>query len=399
MKTIDELDVSARRVLVRLDLNVPMSDGLITDDGKIRASLPTLTALLERGAAVIVCSHLGRPAGVPDPRCSLAPVSQRLSALLGRRVTFATDTVGPAARAAVDLVGPGEVVLLENVRFNRGETSKDDTERGEFADQLAALADAYVSDGFGAVHRRHASVCDVAMRLPHAAGYLIQAEVAALRQLTADIKRPYTVVLGGAKVADKLPVVEALLTVADQVLIGGAMATVFLSATGRPVGTSLLEGDQAAAQRDLAKARASGIDLQLPADLVVARTRSAGGPVSVVASDRIPPDQMALDIGPETAASFSAAVAGAGTVFWNGPMGVSEVPAFAAGTLAVARAIADCAGFTMIGGGDTAAAVRSLGFSEHDFDHVSTGGGASLEFLQGKMLPGLVALEADPVAA
>lgn len=399
MKTIDELDVSGRRVLVRLDLNVPVNDGLITDDGKIRASLPTLTALLERDAAVIVCSHLGRPAGIPDPRCSLAPVSGRLSKLLGLPVTFATDTVGPAARAAVDALQPGEVVLLENVRFNHGETSKDDAERGEFADRLAALADVYVGDGFGAVHRRHASVCDVAARLPHGAGYLIQAEVAALRQLTAGIRRPYTVVLGGAKVADKLPVVEALLTVADHILIGGAMATTFISATGHPVGTSLLEGDQAAALRYLAKAKASGVDLLLPADLVVARKRPPDGPVTVVASDQIPPDQMVLDIGPETASTFSATLARAGTIFWNGPMGVSEIPAFAAGTLAVARAIANCAGFTMVGGGDTAAAVRYLGFAERDFGHVSTGGGASLEFLEGKTLPGLAALEADPVAA
>lgn len=399
MKTIDELDVSGRRVLVRLDLNVPMDDGSITDDGKIRACLPTLTALLERGAAVIACSHLGRPAGVPEPRYSLAPVSRRLSGLLGRPVTFATDTVGRAARAAVDVVGPGEVVLLENVRFNRGETSKDDAERGEFADRLAALADAYVGDGFGAVHRRHASVCDVALRLPHAAGYLIQAEVAALRQLTTSIRRPYIVVLGGAKVADKLPMVEALLTVADQILIGGAMATTFIAATGHTVGTSLLEGDQAAALRCLAEARAAGVDLLLPADLAVSRTRSAGGQVSIVASDQIPPDQMALDIGPQTATTFSATLANAGTVFWNGPMGVSEIPAFAAGTLAVARAVADCAGFSVIGGGDTAAAVRHLGFAEHDFGHVSTGGGASLEFLEGRTLPGLAALEADPVAA
>jgi phosphoglycerate kinase len=399
MKTIDELDVSGKRVLVRLDLNVPLSAGLITDDGKIRAGLPTLTALLERGAAVIVCSHLGRPAGAPDPRYSLAPVSDSLSRLLGRPVTFATDTVGPAARAAVDALQPGEVVMLENVRFNRGETSKDDAERGGFADQLAALADAYVGDGFGAVHRRHASVCDVAARLPHAAGYLIQAEVAALRQLTTTVRRPYAVVMGGAKVADKLPVVEALLTVADHLLIGGAMATTFIAATGHPAGTSLLEGDQAAALRYLAKAKASGVNLLLPADLVVAPERSADGPIGVVAADQIPPDQMAVDIGPETARTFSATLAEARTIFWNGPMGVSEIPAFAEGTLAVARAIARCPGFTMVGGGDTAAAVRSLGFGERDFGHVSTGGGASLEFLEGKTLPGLAALEAEPDAA
>ena len=398
MKTIEELDVSGRRVLLRLDLNVPMHDGSITDDGKIRAGLPTLTALLERGAAIIACSHLGRPAGAPEQKYTLAPVSRRLARLLGRPVTFAADTVGPAARAAAAAIQPGEVVLLENLRFNPGETSKDDAQRGAFADQLAALADAYVGDGFGAVHRRHASVCDVAARLPHAAGYLIHAETAALRQLTADIRRPYTVVLGGAKVADKLPVVEALLTVADQILIGGAMATTFLAAQGHPAGTSLLEGDQAAALHYLAKAQASGVGLWLPADLVVARGPSADGPVTVVASDHIPADQMALDIGPETAATFSARLARAGTIFWNGPMGVSEIPAFAAGTLAVAQAIAGCAGFTMVGGGDTAAAIRYLGFGDRGFGYVSTGGGASLEFLEGKTLPGLAALEADPVA-
>jgi phosphoglycerate kinase len=253
-----------------------------------------------------------------------------------------------------------------------------------------------VGDGFGAVHRRHASVCEVAARLPHAAGYLIQAEVAALTQLTASIKRPYTVILGGAKVADKLPVVDTLLTIADQILIGGAMATTFIAASGHPVGSSLLEGDQAAALRYLAKARASGVDLLLPADLVVAPGRSADGPITVVAADQILAGQMALDIGPETADKFSAAIGRARTVFWNGPMGVSEIPAFAAGTLAVARAVADCPGFTMVGGGDTAATVRYLGFGEADFSHVSTGGGASLEFLEGTALPGLAALEAQP---
>ena len=397
MKTIEDLDVAGRRVLLRLDLNVPMNEGSITDDGKVRACLPALTALLERGAAVIACSHLGRPAAVSEQKYTLAPVSRQLSRLLGRPVTFATDTVGPAARTAVAGIHPGEVVLLENLRFNPGETSKDDAQRGTFADQLAALADLYVGDGFGAVHRRHASVCDVAARLPHAAGYLIQAETAALRQLTASITRPYTVVLGGAKVADKLPVVGALLGLADQILIGGAMATTFLAAQGHPVGTSLLEGDQAAPLRYLAQADAAGVRLLLPADLVVAETPSADRPITVVASGQIPPDQMALDIGPETAALFSAALADAGTIFWNGPMGVFEIPAFAAGTLAVAKAIADCTGFTMVGGGDTAAAIRYLGFADSDFGHVSTGGGASLEFLEGKTLPGLAALDADVV--
>jgi phosphoglycerate kinase len=398
MKTIDELDVSGRRVLLRLDLNVPMNDGAITDDGKIRACLPTLTALLDRDAAVVACSHLGRPAGQPDTKYTLAPVSRRLAQLLARRVTFATDTVGPAALAAVAAIQPGEIVLLENLRFNPGETSKDDAERGAFADQLASLADVYVGDGFGAVHRRHASVCDVVARLPHAAGYLIQAETAALGRLTQSIRRPYIVVLGGAKVADKLPVVDALVGIADRLLVGGAMATTFLAAEGYPVGTSLLEGDTEAARGYLAKADALGVELLLPTDLLIAPGRSADGPIHVVTPAGIPAGQMALDVGPETASLFSTRLADAGTIFWNGPMGVFEIPSFAAGTLAVAKSIAANNGFTMVGGGDTAAAVRHLGFADTDFGHVSTGGGASLEFLEGKTLPGLAALDAADTA-
>ena len=294
---------------------------------------------------------------------------------------------------------PGEVVLLENLRFNAAETSKDDTDRGAFADQLAKLADLYVGDGFGAVHRRHASVYDVAARLPHAAGYLIQAETAALRQLTSEVARPYVIVLGGAKAADKLPVVDALLGVADRVLVGGAMATTFLAAQGHPVGTSLLAGDQDSARECLARAAAAGVELLLPGDLVVASERSAELPVRVVDAASIPPGQMALDIGPETTAAFAERLADARTIFWNGPMGVFEIPQFAAGTLAVARAIAGSTGFTVVGGGDTTAAVRYLGFADSDFGHVSTGGGASLEFLAGAELPGLAALEADDPAA
>jgi len=395
MRTIDDLDVTGRRVLLRLDLNVPVQDGSITDDGKIRACLPTVRTLLDRRAAVIACSHLGRPAGVPDARFSLATVAERLARLLGEQVTFAADTVGPAAAAAVAAVTPGHLVLLENLRFNPGETSKDDAQRGAFADQLAALADIYVGDGFGAVHRRHASVYDVASRLPHAAGYLIQAETAALQLLTDEVARPYVVVLGGGKAADKLPVVGALLDRADQVLIGGAMATSFLAAQGLPVGTSLLDGDQETARGFLAKAAAGGVDLLLPSDVAVAASREDDGPVRIVVSDAIPADQMVLDIGPETARMFSSWLAEAGTIFWNGPMGVCEIPRYAAGTLAVARAIAASSGFTMVGGGDTAAAVRRLGFADGDFGHVSTGGGASLEYLEGRELPGLVALEAD----
>jgi len=386
-------------VLVRADLNVPLAGSRVTDDGKIRASLPTLNALLDRGAAVVVCSHLGRPAGAPDPAYTLAPVAARLGELLARPVMLATDTIGPSARSAVAALSPGGVVMLENVRFNPGETSKDDGLRGAFADQLASLADLYVGDGFGAVHRRHASVCDVAARLPHAAGYLVQAETAALERLTADIQRPYVVVLGGAKVADKLPVVAGLLGQADQILVGGGMAFTFLAAQGHGVGLSLMEGDLDAARGYLDRAARSEVDLVLAPDVVVATERSAAAAGKVVFSDEIPPDRMGLDIGPESARVFAARLATAKTIFWNGPMGVYEIPRFADGTRAVARALADSGAFTVVGGGDTAAAVRALGFPDDAFGHVSTGGGASLEYLEGKTLPGLAALQAKMPAA
>jgi phosphoglycerate kinase len=402
MRTIDDLEVAGRRVLVRLDLNVPMDGSSISDDGKIRACLPTLRALIDRGAAVIACSHLGRPAGAPDPRYTLAPVAGRLARLLDRRVVFAADVVGPCARAAVAALRRGDVVLLENLRFEPGETSKDDEVRGGFADQLASLADAYVGDGFGSVHRKHASVYDVPARLPHGAGYLIQAETAALRRLTSSIDRPYAVVMGGAKVADKLPVVDSMLGIADQILVGGAIALPFLAALGYSVGASLLRGDQEAARDYLAKAAASGVDLVLPADVTVAGERSGDAPCTVVRAVGIQPGQMVLDIGPQTAKLFASKLARASTIFWNGPMGVSEIPSFAAGTRAVAAALAVSDGFTVIGGGDTAAAIRRLGFTDDQFGHVSTGGGASLEYLEGKTLPGLAALEAEctvPAAA
>jgi len=395
MKSIDDLDVSGKRVLVRADLNVPLTGPRISDDGKIRASLPTLNALLQRGAAVIVCSHLGRPAGAPDPAYTLAPVAGCLGDLLGRPVALAADTAGPSARAAVAALPPGGVVMLENLRFNTGETSTDDALRRAFADELASLADLYVGDGFGTVHRRHASVCDVPARLPHAAGYLIQSETAALQRLTSDIQRPYVVVLGGAKVADKLPVAGGLLGKADQILVGGGMAFTFLAAEGYEVGLSLLEGDLGAARGYVDRAARSGVDLVLPPDVVVATARDAAAPREVAFSDEIPPDRMGLDIGPESAASFAARLATAKTIFWNGPMGVFELPRFADGTRAVARALADSDAFTMIGGGDTAAAVHALGFPDDAFGHVSTGGGASLEYLEGKKLPGLAALQAD----
>jgi phosphoglycerate kinase len=399
MKTVDDLEVSGKRVLVRADLNVPLGGNRITDDGKIRASLPTLNALLERGAAVVVCSHLGRPAGAPDPAYTLAPVGRRLAELLGRQVLLAADTVGPSARAAVDGLRPGGVVMLENLRFNPGETSKDDALRGAFADELASLADLYVGDGFGTVHRRHASVYDVPARLPHAAGYLVQAETAALERLTSNIQRPYVVVLGGAKVADKLPVVGGLLGKADQILVGGGMAFTFLAAQGHEVGLSLLQGDLDAARGYLDRAARSGVELVLAPDMVVATAPDAVGPREVVFSDEIPTDRMGLDIGPEAAACFAARLATAKTIFWNGPMGVFELPRFADGTRAVAQALTDSDAFTMIGGGDTAAAIRALGFPDDAFGHVSTGGGASLEYLEGKTLPGLAALQADDTTA
>jgi phosphoglycerate kinase len=390
MKTIDDLTVDGLRVLVRADLNVPLDGGRVADDGRIRASLPTLTALTNRGARVIVCAHLGRPGGKPDPKYSLAPVAARLGELLGRPVELATDTTGPAARAAVAALPPGSLVMLENLRFNAAETSKDDVQRGLFADQLAELADRCVSDGFGAVHRKHASVYDVALRLPHAAGYLVKAEVDALGRLTANIRRPYVVVLGGAKVADKFDAFGSLIATADRILVGGAMAFPFLVARGEKVGTSLLEASQVAAAADLLKRAAPG-QIELPSDVVVAVEPGDSG--TVVAADAIPADQMGLDIGRQTAARFAAALFPAQTVFWNGPLGMFERAPYAGGTRAVAQALTNGEAFTVVGGGDTGAAIRALGFAEDTFGYVSTGGGASLEFIQGKTLPGLAALE------
>ncbi|ADI11150.1 phosphoglycerate kinase [Streptomyces bingchenggensis BCW-1] len=399
MKTIDDLQVAGKRVFVRVDLNVPLDGETITDDGRIRAAVPTIAKLTESGAKVIVASHLGRPKGAPEPRFSLAPVARRLGELLGKPVAFATDTVGDSAREAVAGLGEGDVVLLENLRFNAGETSKDDAERGAFADQLAALADLYVGDGFGAVHRKHASVYDLPARLPHAAGYLIAAELNVLRQLTEDVKRPYAVVLGGAKVSDKLGVIDHLLERADRILIGGGMAYTFLKAQGHEIGTSLLQDDQIeAVQEYLARAKERGVEFVLPVDVLVGpefpdlRTKAPAHPQAVSAA-QIPADQMGLDIGPETCELYASKLADAATVFWNGPMGVFEHPDFAEGTKAVAQALVESPAFTVVGGGDSAAAVRILGFDENAFGHISTGGGASLEYLEGKTLPGLAALE------
>ncbi|WP_299278445.1 phosphoglycerate kinase [uncultured Georgenia sp.] len=395
MKTIDTLgDLRGKRVLVRSDFNVPLDGTTITDDGRIRAALPTLTALLDAGAKVIVTAHLGRPKGTPDPAFSLAPVAQRLGELLGKPVTLAADTVGEDAKAKAAALQDGEVLLLENIRFDARETSKDDAERGALADELAALADVFVSDGFGVVHRKQASVYDVAQRLPHAAGTLVFKEIDSLSRATGDPERPYVVVLGGSKVSDKLGVIGNLLTKADRLLIGGGMVFTFLAAEGHQVGTSLLEEDQIDAVKGyLREAEQRGVEIVLPTDIVVAPEFKADAPATVVPAGAMPADQMGLDIGPESGRLFAEKIADARTIVWNGPMGVFEFDAFSAGTRAVAQAMQDAAGYTIVGGGDSAAAVRVLGFDESKFDHISTGGGASLEFLEGKVLPGVAVLE------
>ncbi|MEU5364444.1 phosphoglycerate kinase [Streptomyces sp. NPDC005925] len=402
MKTIDELlaeGVAGRRVFVRADLNVPLDGTTITDDGRIRAVLPTVRALAEAGARVVVASHLGRPKGTPDAAFSLAPAAARLGELLAADVAFATDTVGESAGSTVAGLADGRVAVLENLRFNAGETSKDDAERGAFADRLAALADVYVGDGFGAVHRKHASVFDLPARLPHYAGHLIATEVGVLKKLTEDVRRPYVVALGGSKVSDKLAVIDQLLGKADRLLIGGGMVYTFLKAKGYEVGASLLQEDQLPAVTEyIERAGKNGVELVLPVDVVVGTEfpdlkTKAPTKATTVAADAMPADQLGLDIGPETRTLYASKLADAATVFWNGPMGVFEHPDYAEGTKAVAQALLDSPGFTVVGGGDSAAAVRTLGFDENAFGHISTGGGASLEYLEGKTLPGLAALE------
>jgi phosphoglycerate kinase len=398
--TVDQLSddlggLQGKRVLVRSDLNVPLDGSTISDDGRIRASVPTIEDLRSRGARVVVMAHLGRPKpGEDNSAYSLAPVAKRLGELLGVEVTHADDTVGDAAKAAVEAMGDGDVVLLENVRFNAGETSKDDAERGAFADQLAALGDAFVSDGFGVVHRKQASVYDLAQRLPHAAGGLVLTEVDVLRRLTEEPERPYVVVLGGSKVSDKLGVIDNLLGKADRLVIGGGMVFTFLKAQGHEVGKSLLEADQLdVVRRYLSQAQSSGVEIVLPTDVVVAPEVDAEAPTTVVAADDMPGDQLGLDIGPESAKRFADVLADAKTVFWNGPMGVFELAPFAAGTKALAQALTEVDGLSVVGGGDSAAAVRALGFDDDQFGHISTGGGASLEYLEGKQLPGLDVLD------
>ncbi|MEV7396263.1 phosphoglycerate kinase [Aeromicrobium sp. NPDC092404] len=397
MKTVSDLgDLRGKRVLVRSDLNVPLDGTTITDDGRVRASVPTIKRLADGGARVLVTAHLGRPDGVANPAYSLAPVAERLAELLGTPVLFANDTVGPEAHRIASALQDGQVAVLENVRFNAAETSKDEAERRELAGQLADLADVFVSDGFGVVHRKQASVYDIARELPAAVGGLVEAEVDVLKRLTESPERPYTVVLGGSKVSDKLGVIDNLLDKADNLLIGGGMVFTFLKAQGHEVGKSLLEDDQLEIARGyIEQAAEQGVRLVLPTDIVVAPEFAADAPATVVAADAIPSDQLGLDIGPDSAAAFAEIIRGSKTVFWNGPMGVFEMAAFAAGTKAVAQSLTEVDGLSVVGGGDSAAAVRQLGFADSDFGHISTGGGASLEYLEGKTLPGLDILEGE----
>ncbi|HYX97143.1 MAG TPA: phosphoglycerate kinase [Geodermatophilus sp.] len=395
MRTLDDLlaeGVSGRRVFLRADLNVPLdkTTRAITDDGRIRASLPTLQALRDAGARVVVAAHLGRPKGAPDPQYSLAPVAARLGELLGTDVPLASDVAGDDARTRAGALGDGDVLLLENVRFEAAETSKDDTERGGLADRFAALADVFVDDAFGAVHRKHASVYDVALRLPHVAGRLVATELDVLTRLTRDPERPYVVVLGGSKVSDKLAVIEALLPKVDRLLVGGGMCFTFLAAQGHGVGKSLLEADQVETCRRLLSE--AGERIVLPLDVVCAPEFSAEAETSTVPVDQIPDDQMGLDVGPRTVEAFGRELGGARTVFWNGPMGVFELAPFQAGTRGVAEAVGAVDGLSVVGGGDSAAAVRQLGLDEAAYGHISTGGGASLEYLEGRELPGLAVL-------
>jgi phosphoglycerate kinase len=394
MSSLDDLDVQGKRVFLRCDLNVPLKGGVITDDGRIRASLPTMSALLEKGASLVVAAHLGRPKGEAKAELSLAPIAERLSQLLERPVKFIGEVIGESVQEAADALQPGEILLLENIRFISAETSKDESERSAFADQLAKLADVYVGDGFGAVHRKHASVFDLPRLLPHAAGTLVAAEVEVLKKLTNNPARPFGVILGGSKVSDKLGVISNLLGKVDLMAIGGGMVFTFLAAQGKEIGSSLVEAEMLETVRNLiSEAQEKGVQLLLPTDIVVAPTFAADSPATIVASDAIPADQMGLDIGPKSAQAFADAIRGCQTVFWNGPMGVFEFPAFAAGTKVVAQALTEVGGISVVGGGDSAAAVRALGFNDNQFGYISTGGGASLEYLEGKELPGLTALD------
>ena len=394
MPDLSTIDVAGKRVFLRCDLNVPLKEGVIKDDGRIKASLPTIQLLLEKGASLVIAAHLGRPKGEAKPELSLAPVAKRLAELLGREVKFNGDVTGTAVTTAAESLHAGEILLLENIRFSAAETSKEESERAEFAGELAKLADFYVGDGFGAVHRKHASVFDLPKLLPHAAGTLVAAEVQVLKKLTQDPERPYGVVLGGAKVSDKLGVIENLLGKVDVLAIGGGMVFTFLKAQGKEIGTSLVEAEMLDVVKGLiATAEKNGVKLVLPTDIVVAPTFAADATPTIVAADAIPADQMGLDIGPDSAEAFATEIVKCKTVFWNGPMGVFEFPNFAAGTKVVAQALTEVSGISVVGGGDSAAAVRALGFADSQFGYISTGGGASLEYLEGKELPGLQALE------
>ena len=394
MPDLSTIDVAGKRVFLRCDLNVPLKEGVIKDDGRIKASLPTIQTLLEKGASLVIAAHLGRPKGEAKPELSLAPVAKRLSELLGREVKFTGELTGAAVTNAAQSLHSGEILLLENIRFSAAETSKEESERATFAAELAQLADVYVGDGFGAVHRKHASVFDLPKLLPHTAGTLVAAEVEVLKKLTLNPERPYGVVLGGAKVSDKLGVIENLLGKVDVLAIGGGMVFTFLKAQGKEIGASLVEAEMLDVVNGLiATAEKNGVKLLLPTDIVVAPAFTADATPTLVSADAIPVDQMGLDIGPVSAAAFAAEIVKCKTVFWNGPMGVFEFPNFAAGTKGVAQALTEVSGISVVGGGDSAAAVRALGFADSQFGYISTGGGASLEYLEGKELPGLKALE------
>jgi len=391
MNSLESFDYAGKRVLLRCDLNVPIKDGVIADDGRIRASLPTIRYLIAQGAAVVITAHLGRPKGERKPELSLAPVAARLSELLGQSVIFSSEIVGSEAAKSVQA---GGVVLLENIRYEAAETSKEESERVALATELATYADIFISDGFGAVHRKHASVYDVAKLLPHAPGYLVAAEIEVLKKLTQNPERPYGVVLGGSKVSDKIGVITNLLDKVNVMAIGGGMLFTFLAAQGHEIGKSLVEVDLIPTVKELiARADSLGVKLLLPTDIVVAPAFAADATPTTVRADAIPADQMGLDIGPESAAAFAAAITECKTVFWNGPMGVFEFANFAAGTKVVAEALTKVSGISVVGGGDSAAAVRSLGFADSAFGYISTGGGASLEYLEGKELPGISVLD------
>ncbi len=387
------LEIAGKRIFLRCDLNVPLKEGVITDDGRIRASLPTIKFLLDGGASIVIGAHLGRPKGEVKPELSLAPVAKHLALLLGIPVEFVPRSSGEIVRSKAKSLLPGSILLLENLRFNAAETSKDEAERVVFARELASLVDAYVGDGFGAVHRKHASVFDLPKLLPHAAGFLIEAEVAILKKLTQNPQLPYGVVLGGAKVSDKIGVISNLLDKVNVLAIGGGMVFTFLAAQGKGIGTSLVEVDLIPTVKEIiARAQGIGVVLHLPTDIVVAPKFASDAPATIVSADEIPADQMGLDIGPDSARDFAHAIEDCKTVFWNGPMGVFEFAYFAAGTQVVAQALTKVSGISVVGGGDSAAAVRSLGFADSDFGYISTGGGASLEYLEGKELPGLQVL-------